>query len=244
MRERRGVEKSKPLRPTSKFSAAADVWSAKIAERREDSTTETYRFWVEKVVLRRLGELRLHECDVAYLNWFFNQLAREQATKVSSDGEVEETPRFSANSRRTIRSIVSGVLQQAVLHGAIQSNPVKELDPIESPKGHKTGPPRGLTAEERQRLLDLVDSDKLARRADLPDLIRFAIGSGLRIGELCAVRWMDINLEGLPVTSADDIRMVPVVAVRQNVYPVKGKGLACTTARPPARCGSSRSRSS
>lgn len=244
LRERRGVEKSKPLRPTSKFSAAADVWSAKIAERREDSTTETYRFWVEKLVLPRLGELRLHECDVAYLDWFFNQLAREQATKVSSDGEVEETPRFSANSRRTIRSIVSGVLQQAVLHGAIQSNPVKELDPIESPKGHKTGPPRGLTAEERQRLLDLVDSDKLARRADLPDLIRFAIGSGLRIGELCAVRWMDINLEGLPVTSADDIRMVPVVAVRQNVYPVKGKGLACTTARPPARCGSSRSRSS
>jgi integrase len=60
----------------------------------------------------------------------------------------------------------------------------------------------------------------------LPDLIRFALGSGLGTGELCAVRWMDLNLEGIPVVSADDVRLVPVVAVRQNVVPVKGKGLS------------------
>lgn len=40
-RERRGVEKAKPLRPTSKFSEAADIWSTKVAERREDSTSDT-----------------------------------------------------------------------------------------------------------------------------------------------------------------------------------------------------------
>jgi hypothetical protein len=37
---------------------------------------------------------------------------------------------------------------------------------------------------------------------------------------------MDLNLDGIPVVAADDVRLVPVVAVRQNVYPVKGKGLA------------------
>ena len=36
---------------------------------------------------------------------------------------------------------------------------------------------------------------------------------------------MDLNLDGIPAISADDIRMVPIVAVRQNVYPVKGQGL-------------------
>ncbi len=117
-------------------------------------------------------------------------------------------------------------MQQAVLHGAIESNPVRELERIESPKGHRKAPPRGLTAEERRHLLTFVDTDAAARRAELPDLIRFAIGSGLRIGELCAVRWMDLNLDGLPVVSEHDMRLVPVVAVRQNVYPVKGKGLA------------------
>src|SRR4051812_10359942 len=37
---------------------------------------------------------------------------------------------------------------------------------------------------------------------------------------------MDLDLDGMPVVSEHDMRLVPVVAVRQNVYPVKGKGLA------------------
>jgi integrase len=39
------------------------------------------------------------------------------------------------------------------------------------------------------------------------------------------VRWIDLNLDGIPVVTENDMRLVPVVAVRQNVYPVKGKGL-------------------
>lgn len=128
----------------------------------------------------------------------------------------------AASSRRTVRAIVSGVLQQAVLHKAIPSNPTRELERIESPKGNRAAAPRGLTSEERRRLLDFVDTNQVAINADLPDLIRLALGSGPRIGELCALRWMDVNLDGLAVVSADDMRLVPVVAIRQNVYPVKG----------------------
>jgi integrase len=223
--ERRGP-RQESLKPTSRFSDAVTIWSAKIAERREDSTADTYRHWVDKVVLPRLGELRLHECDVPRLDAFFGQLARETAETTNEDGSTVDKPRYSANSRRTIRSIVTGVLQQAVLHGALTTNPVSELERIESPKGAKKAPPRGLTVEERRQLLEFVDSDKTAQRADLPDLIRFALGSGLRIGELCAVRWIDLNLQGLPIVSDRDMRLVPVVAVRQNVYPIKGKGLA------------------
>ena len=40
------------------------------------------------------------------------------------------------------------------------------------------------------------------------------------------MRWIDLSLDGIPVVIQDDMRLVPVVAVRQNVYPVKGKGLA------------------
>jgi len=95
-----------------------------------------------------------------------------------------------------------------------------------NPEGPPHGPTARLTPEERRRLLAYVDTDKVAVGADLPDLIRFAMGSGLRIGELCAVRWIDLNLDGIPVVTENDMRLVPVVAVRQNVYPVKGKGLA------------------
>ena len=142
-----------------------------------------------------------------------------------ADGSMVEKPQLAANTRRMVKAIVGGIMQQAVLHQAVSSNPVRDLERIESPKGHRKAPPRGLTAEERRRLLAFVDTDQTAIRADLPGLIRFALGSGLRVGEICAVRWMDLDLDGLPVVSETDMRLVPVVAVRQNVYPVKGKGL-------------------
>ena len=84
------------------------------------------------------------------------------------------SPSYAANTRRMIRAIVSGVLQQAVLHQAVATNPVRDLERIESPKGHRKAPPRGLTAEERRRLLAFVDTDKTAdpRRPARPDPLR------------------------------------------------------------------------
>lgn len=224
LRTRHG-DRPETLRPNSRFRDAAGVWLAKTKERREDSTVGTYEHWLNRVVLPGLGELRLAECDVAILDAWFGRLARERKTVAQADGSTTEKPLYAANSRRTIRTIVSGILQQAVLHKAIPSNPIRELERIESPRGHKPAPPRGLTVEERRRLLDYVDNDPVSIAADLPDIIRFALGTGLRIGEICAVRWMDINISGLRVFSDGDIRLVPVVAVRQNVYPVRGKGL-------------------
>jgi integrase len=159
--------------------------------------------------------------------------SRNRRTIVHDDGTTSEKPPYAASTRRGVRAVVSGVLQQAVLHKAIGSNPVRDLERIESPKGHRPAEPRGLTAEERRRLLAYVDTDKVSIAADLPDLIRFAIGTGLRIGELCATRWMDVNLDGIAVVNEHDMRLVPVVAVRQNVYPVSGKGLVVHDGKTP-----------
>jgi integrase len=224
LRAQRG-ERTEVLRPESRFREAADIWMGKIRERREDSTADTYASCLKNQVLPQLGELRLVECDVAHLDAFFSRLERARKLVQQADGSTIEKPQLAANTRRMVRAIVGGIMQQAVLHQAVATNPVRDLERIESPKGHKKAPPRGLTAEERRRLLVCVDADKTAVRADMPDLIRFALGSGLRIGEICAVRWMDLDLDGIPVVSETDMRLVPVVAVRQNVYPVKGKGL-------------------
>jgi hypothetical protein len=179
LRERRG-EQTEILRSGSRFREAAVVWMRKIRERRADSTADTYEHCLRKQVLPQLGELRLHGCDVAQIDAFFARLERARRPVEHPDGTTTQKPAYAANTRRQIRAIVSGVLQQAVLHKAISTNPVRELERIESPKGHRTAPPRGLTPEERRRLLAHVDTDKAAIRADLPDLIRFALGSGLR----------------------------------------------------------------
>jgi hypothetical protein len=176
LRNLRG-ERVEMLQPNSRFHDATKIWLTKIKSRREDSTLDIYSHWLDKVVLPQLGELRLSECDVAQIDAFFTQL--EQTRRTPSGNESRTG--YAASTRRTIRAIVSGVLQQAVLHRAIPSNPVRELERIESPKGQRSTAPRGLTADERRRLLDFVDTKpgRHYRKADLPDLIRFALGSGL-----------------------------------------------------------------
>ena len=133
LRQRRG-ERAELLRPQSRFCDAAAVWMAKITERREDSTTDTYRHWLDGLVLPQLAELRLHECDVARIDTFFSRLERARRTIKHDDGTTTEKIRYAANTRRTIRAIVASVMQQAVLHQAVVSNPVRELERIESPK--------------------------------------------------------------------------------------------------------------
>lgn len=222
LRDRAG-ERTATLSPGSRFADALEIYLPKIDERREDSTHDTYRHWADTVVLPALGELRIHECDVAQLDAYFTDLQRRG---------------YAANTRRTLRAIVSGTMRQAVLHKAAPTNPVRELERIEEPKGKRKAQPRGLTVEERRRLLGWLDGtstepkvarkQQVARDADLPDLIRFALGTGLRIGEVCGVRICDLDLDGVPVVSGDDIRLVPIVAVRGKVYGIRGKGLVRT----------------
>ena len=49
----------------------------------------------------------------------------------------------------------------------------------------------------------MLRKQKIARSADLPDLVRFFLGTGLRIGEALATRRLDLNLDGVPVRSHD-----------------------------------------
>lgn len=73
-------------------------------------------------MLPRLGEQRLSKFDTAHVDEFFNGLERETRALDHDDGATGKQ-RYSAATRRTIRSIVSGILQQAVLHRAIPANP-------------------------------------------------------------------------------------------------------------------------
>ena len=215
----RGAGQSDALTPASRFNEAAELFLAKIDRKREDSTHALYMYHLGRTILPALGALQLRECTVARLDAFLEVL--------------EE--RYSASTRRTLRSIVGGVLQVAVLHDVLAGNPVRELDRIEQPKGQRKKQPRGLTLDERRAFLDWLDGSsddprvlrlqKVARRAELPDLVRFGLGTGLRIGESLAVRRLDVNLAGVPVRSAEGKRQVPVVTIAGNVTWVKGKGL-------------------
>lgn len=106
LRQRRG-ERTELLRPESRFKDAAALWIGKITARREDSTADTYRHWLDGLVLPQLGDLQLHECDVPHIDAFFSRLEQARRTVEHADGSVPEKIRYAANTRRTILAFCS-----------------------------------------------------------------------------------------------------------------------------------------
>jgi integrase len=219
IRSRAGSPKS-PLRPEHTFARAAEMWLAKLDAQvaegtRAVTTADTYRQRLNSVLLPAMGQWRLHECTVPRVDILFTDLAKSQGPQ----------------SRKTIRTVLSLVFRLAVQHEAMPDNPVRHLDPIEA--GSRK--PRALTLEERRRFLSWMagtSNDKeearaqaSARRRDLPDIVTFMLGTGVRIGEALAVRWDDVDLEGVPVVEGKDIRLVPIVAITGNITRHRGRGL-------------------
>jgi len=88
---------------------------------------------------------------------------------------------------------------------------VRDLTPLELDRDRTA---RAFSVEELRAWLALLDSSEFARRHDLPELARFMLATGLRLGEALGVTWADVDLN------------VGAVAVSRTIIRVKGKGLA------------------
>jgi integrase len=80
----------------------------------------------------------------------------------------------------------------AVRYGAVPVNPAREAARV---RGVRPKAPRALTSNERVRWIMALEADTRAISKDLPDLTRWMLATGLRIGEALAVAWSDIDLE-------------------------------------------------
>ncbi|MFI6098703.1 tyrosine-type recombinase/integrase [Lentzea sp. NPDC051213] len=187
------------LTPDSRFKEAAALWFGKFqaladAGKRSPGSVDTYRSILDRHVLPGLGELRIREMTVARIDAFLQALWRS----------------VSVDTAKTARSVLSGALRIAVRDKALDTNPVRETDRLEA--GRKKSP-RALTLEERLLWLEMLESDEQAVKWDLPDLSRFMMATGVRIGEALAVYWEDVDFEA------------GTVAVNYTVIRAKGIGL-------------------
>ncbi len=187
------------LTAMTRFSEAAEVWLSKIEQmvadgRRSPATLDTYRRQLNNHVLPALGEVRLGEATTP--------LVDKVIGAIKSD--------VSAATAKSCRSVVSGVMGLAVRYGAVMTNPVREVERIESRPRRE---PRALTVEERVQLLRQLHEDEKARRRDLPDLVFFMLATGVRIGEALAAVWSEVDFGA------------GTVQVTSTLVRVKGEGL-------------------
>lgn len=199
LRQRTGPNSGSGLSAESTFSEAAGIWLASIDDDADTgslshNTAQLYGLQLRNHVLPGLGALRLREVTTPRVDDFLRTVRITRGVSTAKTG----------------RTVVSGVMGLAVRYGAVMVNPTREATKIRSDNRRA---PRALTEEERERWLAALEADPRAVRKDLPDLTRWMLATGLRIGEALAVSWSDVDL---------DMR---TVEVDWKLIRIKGEGL-------------------
>jgi integrase len=177
--ERQAPVKAASVSPTTKVSVVAEMWLREVerlvdAGGRSPGTFNAYRSIYRRQVDPALRALRIREVTTPMVDRMLAQI------KVRS-----------VSNARTSRLVTAGLMRFAARQGAIVVNPVREVAQIEGTPRRR---PRALTGEERQAWLAALESSQKAQDWDLPDLIRFLLATGCRIGEALAVGWDDVDL--------------------------------------------------
>ncbi len=187
------------FRPADTFEKASAAWLSMftgLVERgtRSPSTLDEYRNVLNRIVIPGVGSLKLGEVSTPRLDYFVQQVLVEHGYATA----------------KLMRTILSGVCGWLVRQGALPANPVRDLTPLEMDRDRTA---RALSVEELRKWLAVLDSHEFARRHDLPELARFMVATGMRLGEALGVTWGDVDLAA------------GTVVVQRTIVRVTGKGL-------------------
>jgi integrase len=146
------------------------------------STFEGYRLNLRRHVLPRLGDRTLSSLRTEEIDRLI--------TELEADGKA-------AGTVRNVIVPLRKLLADAVRQGLLLANPAARADlpPAQDFAGKET--PTEHTEAMRQALVELAPLDPLRREPDLFFVCLFdvALGTGLRLGELRALRWCDLDRE-------------------------------------------------
>jgi len=158
------------------FDTLADMWLCEIQHTVKESTYTRYHRIVTHYLSPRLGQARVAKLDLVALK----RVARELELHGGVSG--------NALSAKTVSDILC-VLKCILKYGSQQNYPCPNTEGlISSPHAKHTT--MILSAENRRAI-----EEELWRAADLTSLgILFTLYTGVRIGELCGLRWGDIDL--------------------------------------------------
>ena len=152
------------------FAMAAPDWSPKTA-------VETRRF-IENYIRPHLGSVKLRKLTTSGIDGFYAML------RVS--GGKNGRP-LAATSVRRVHVVVRRSLVQARKWGWIAINPAVDASPGRVVR-HEIDPPAPWAV---MGLIERADRDE----PDLGVFLRLAASTGARRGELCALKWSDIDLD-------------------------------------------------
>lgn len=167
-----------PVSPRLRFETVAGWWLARFEAKvsvgkRRSRTLEAHRYHLERHLLPELAARRMCTLTVDDVAALLDRLGRKGCS-----------PKTAAGTLATLHSIV----RYARRHGWIAVDPVDKLEPDERPH----------PVRRRQRVLGRAEIEWLLAACATSDrlLIATALYTGLRISELLALTWHDVDLAG------------------------------------------------
>ncbi|MEA1949559.1 MAG: tyrosine-type recombinase/integrase [Thermodesulfobacteriota bacterium] len=166
-----GFVSSKPV-PT--FKECSELWLA-LPHDWKESTRESYQFNLDLHILPVFGKCRIDQITRKDLKIFFD--------KKYSDG-------LTLSTIKLMRAPINGVLSYAVVElEQIESNPVRDLELKYKKKPFEIDP---LTESESQLLLEQAN---IFMDGNYYPAVLCALRTGMRIGEIQALKWSDIDFD-------------------------------------------------
>ncbi len=161
--------KRTPTRPrVTTFLTLAGEWEISVLPMYKHSTQKNHRHILKKHLLPRFGNSRIGDVTRQEIQMFVAHL-----------NQVKYAPKTIDH----IHDVLSAILRSAVKWSYLEENPARGVD---LPKLKSVRPKWALTIQQAAALLD-----------SLPPLARTMVGlallSGVRRGELFALRWRDID---------------------------------------------------
>jgi integrase len=149
-------------------------------------TFERYAEIVHKHLAPALGGHRLGRLSPLHLQAYYSEALTKGRVRTLRSGIQETLPPLAARTVKHHHRILSQALRQAARLRLLQHNPCADIDP---PKPKRT----------EMKIIDQQQSAEAIRAAEgklihVPVLL--AITTGMRRGEILAVRWKDLNPDG------------------------------------------------
>lgn len=217
---RAGETRGQEITSTMRLGALAELWLAE-QERlagqgtKQMTTVDQYRDHYRRHIEKAMGQRQLVECTVSAVHKFLVILAE-------GTPETKGMParKGSPSTAVMCRKVLSAMLGYAVIHKALPANPVRDAGKIQRKPKRK---PRALEAGQILDWLAKVDADEYAAQWDIPDLSRMFLGTGVRISEVLAPSWREIDVKAGTVRL--DWHMVYIKGQGvQRVPSTKGEG--------------------
>lgn len=237
---------TKTLEAKGKRAAQAelDSWRADMEEAAEreagTSTKLTVADYVERYISSKAGTVEASTLS-GYRGLLVNCIAPELGGVLLSDLNAERVEDWKIalmkrRSRITAQKalvLLRSALTVAHRRGVIPANPT---DTVEKPKSRKQRP-NSLTERERTRVVEYVN---IAPEDDLSVAILLALFCGMRRGEVCALRWRNVDVAHETLRVAEALGVACHGTIEESDTDDADKVFADVYVKEPKNSGSAR----